>query len=96
MDFRQGRAFINSLDDEHIPAVLDLLLSFVKFDSPNKKHTAWEKDKSVFNAVTSMYINYSLKCRGGMGYRLLWCMLWHAYDNRTQSLDDTVAELVMY
>ena len=71
IDFRQGGSFINSLDDEHIPAVLDLLAAFVKLESPNKKHTDWKKEKAVFTAVLSMFINCALKCRGGMGYWLL-------------------------
>ena len=53
------------------------------------------KQKGIFDAIPTMFIDLASKSRRGTGYQLLWRMLQHAYDSCTQPLDCGIAELVV-
>ena len=96
IDFSQGGSFITAIDDGHVPAVLELFAHFVELDTTGHKRTEWLKDPTIFSVVPKMYIDMVSKCRHDSGYRLLKRMLRHAYDSRTESLDDQSGKLIMY
>jgi hypothetical protein len=43
-----------------------------------------------------MFIDFAVKCRVDIGYRLLRRCLRHAFDSRTESLDNKTAKLILY
>ena len=98
IDFNFGGAFLldDNLDEKHLPGILELFASFVKFGSEDTKHTDWRKDGAVYSAMPEMFIKLSNKCRVDLGYRLLRRCLRHAFDVRTESLDNKTAKLILY
>lgn len=98
IDFNFGGAFLldDNLDEKYLPGILELFASFVKFGSEDKKHTDWKKDGAVYSAMPEMFIKLSNKCRVDLGYRLLRRCLRHAFDVRTESLDNKTAKLILY
>ena len=98
IDFSFGGSFIANpdVDEKHIPAILELMASFVLFDDKKKKHTTWQKDGSMFAAMPKMFIDFASKCRVDIGYRLLRRCIRHALDSRTISLDNKKAKLILY
>jgi len=98
IDFNFGGAFLldDNLDEKHLPGILELFASFVKFGSEDTKHTDWQKDGAVYSAMPEMFIKLSNKCRVDLGYRLLRRCLRLAFDVRTESLDNKTAKLILY
>jgi len=101
IEFSLNGSFINNpqIKDEQIPKVLDLFASFVSFDtyvkSSEMKNLFQERHADVFDALPTLFINFAQKCRTDHGYCLLRRMLRHAYDSRTESLDNKNASLVL-
>ena len=48
IDFSEGGSFLlnDDIDDKHLPDILELFAAFVRFGSPEQKHTTWQKDGS--------------------------------------------------
>ena len=63
IDLRMGGAFINEVDNRHVPAVLELLAALVKCDPSGRNQTDWEKAKSVYAAIPVMFIDLANQCR---------------------------------
>jgi len=97
IDFSAGGSFLlnEDIDDKYLPDILELFAAFVRFGSPEKKHTTWQKDGSVYTAIPQMFIDFAKKCRIDESYRLLRRCLRHAFDNRTESLDNKTAKIVL-
>jgi len=97
IDFSEGGSFLlnEDIDDKHLPDILELFAAFVRFGSPEQKHTTWQKDGSVYTAIPQMFIDFAKKCRIDESYRLLRRCLRHALDNRTESLDNKTAKIVL-
>ena len=51
IDLQRGGTFINEIETRHVPAVLELLASFVRCDSSGKKHHGWQKKISQKSRV---------------------------------------------
>ena len=101
VDLGFGAAFVHNPDipPKTLPPLLELLAALVLFDKPGKKYTTWQKDGSVFSAMPKMFIDFAMKCRIDIGYRLLERCVRHAMDNRTAPLDANekhLMRLVMY
>jgi hypothetical protein len=99
IDFSFGGSFLldPKIDEQHIPGILDLFASLVRFDRDGKKYTDWEKESPVFSVMPEIYIEFASECRAkGIGFRLLKRCLRHAFDSRMKSLDDKVAKLILY
>ena len=98
IDFRFGGSFLldEKIDEKYLPAILELFASFVLFSPKETKHTKWEKDSSVYDAMPTMFINIAKECRLNSGYRLLKRCIRHAMDTRTESLDNKKAQLILY
>ncbi len=97
IDFTKGASdiFSDNIEDESLPELLELLAAFVRFGSPDQKHTSWQKDGSVYSAIPQMFIDFAKKCRVDVCYRLLRRCLRHAFDGRTESLDNKTAKIVL-
>lgn len=98
IDFSFGGSFLldEKIDEKYIPAILDLFASFVAFGSDDTKHTNWQNDGAVYSAMPKMFLDFAKECRLNLGYRLLRRCIRHAMDTRTESLDNKVAQLVLY
>ena len=98
IDFSLGGSFIINpdIDETHIPAILELMASFVTFYDKGTKHTKWQQDGPVFAAIPKMFIDFANECRVDIGYRLLRRCLRHAFDSKTESLDNKIAKLLLY
>ena len=68
VNFEMGGSFINDLESKDVPSVLELLASFVNCNPSKTRHTGWERERSMFKAIPSMFIDCALKCCRGQGY----------------------------
>eukprot|EP00956_Cyclotella_meneghiniana_P042479 scaffold248489_cov87-Cyclotella_meneghiniana.AAC.1 len=72
------------------------MASFVTFYDKEAKHTKWQQDGPVFAAIPKMFIDFATECRVDIGYRMLRRCLRHAFDSKTESLDNKIAKLLLY
>jgi hypothetical protein len=83
MQFKDGGSFVNNIElTEHLPALLKLFSSFVKYE--RKKQTCWVKDPTVYDALPAMIINIAQHSRIDSGYRLLARCVRHGHDPKMQ------------
>ena len=68
VNFEMGGSFINDLESKDVPSVLELLAAFVNCDPSKTRHTSWERERSMFKAIPSIFIDCASKCRRGSGY----------------------------
>ena len=89
IDFNFGGSFLADpdLDEQHLPAVLDLFAALVRFGARDKKYTRWKVDGPVYQAIPEMFIDFSKDCRVDLGYRLLRRTLRHGFDSKCESID---------
>mmetsp|Transcript_20564 Transcript_20564/g.32365 ORF Transcript_20564/g.32365 Transcript_20564/m.32365 type:complete len:362 (-) Transcript_20564:1468-2553(-) len=76
VDFKEGGAFLAEpgLGAKHIPGVLDLFASLVRFKESGKK-TEWIKDSAVYDSLPSLFIKFADGSRVDSGYRLVTAVL---------------------
>lgn len=84
IDFKAKGSFLADplLTEHHIPAVLTMFGSLVKFNSNNEKKTNWISEKSIHNTLPALFFYYSGGCRVDSGYRLLKRCLRHTVDSK--------------
>ena len=99
--FCNGGTFINEPSlSEHVPALLHLFASFVKYQGATKQnnHPAWMKAAGVYDALPETIINFAqnsrVKSGEGTGFRLLERCVRHGHDPRMQSLFYSNVELI--
>ncbi len=63
IDFSLGGSFIinPNLDKTHIPAILELMATFVTFYDEGTKHTKWQQDDPFYAAIPKVFINFASK-----------------------------------
>ena len=72
------------------------ILSSSTFYDKETKHTKWQQDGLVFAAIPKMFIDFATECRVDIGYWMLRRCLRHAFDSKTESLDNKIAKLLLY
>ena len=94
VDFQAAGAFITdpNLSGAHIPSVLKLFGSFVKFDSTES--TTNSKEMTLRHILPTNFFLLAANCRVDSGYRVLQRCIRHATDSRFPSIDKQIAKLI--
>lgn len=72
IDFSGGGAFIadGTINQRHIPHILHFFAAVATFSLPDEKHTQWQKDKAIYDALPKLIIDFAGNARVDSGYRL--------------------------
>ena len=97
--FCNGGTFIaDPLLGAHVPALLELFASFVKYQDMKTDHLEWMKECGVYDALPEMIINFAKNSRvesgEGTGFRLLQRCVRHGHDPKMPSLFHNKASII--
>lgn len=97
--FNNGGTFISESSlRSHVPELLHLFSSFVKYEGPESSRGVWMKEEGVYDALPSMIINFAENSRvqsgEATGFRLLERCVRHGHDPRMPSLFYSKADII--
>lgn len=94
IDFQEKGAFLAdpNLTCVHIPGVLNLLGTIVKFDTTEDTKTS--KEMTLRHILPLSFFTFAANCHVDSGYCLLQRCIRHATDSRFPSIDKEIAKLI--